>query len=238
MKNSSNRILLKLSGEVLSGGTQETINKDKLCSICQEIKEAIDCKPLSLGIVIGGGNIVRGKLLSLPGLSRVDADYMGMLGTMMNAIALKASLEDLSIPTRAVSSIPVNRVLEPVIIKRVLKHLDNQRVVIFAAGTGNPYFSTDSASSLFGLSMRADILLKGTKVDGVFDKDPMLHKEAKFYKTITYQQVLEEKLNVMDMTAFAMCQENKLPIRVFNILKKGNLKAALMGESLGTLVQE
>jgi uridylate kinase len=230
------RVLLKLSGEALMGDQPFGIQADQLRHYSSEIKSAVDLG-VEVAIVIGGGNIYRGLSAEKSGVERVQGDYMGMLATVINGMALQSTMEDLGLYTRLVSAIKMEQVAEPYIRRRAIRHLEKRRVVIFSAGTGNPYFTTDSAAALRGNEISADILLKGTKVDGIYTADPKKDPSAIKYEKISYREAIDKSLAVMDMTAFTICQENKLPIIVFDVTQKGNLLRILNGETkLGTLV--
>jgi len=230
------RVLLKLSGEALMGDQPFGIQADQLRHYSSEIKSAVDLG-VEVAIVIGGGNIYRGLSAEKSGVERVQGDYMGMLATVINGMALQSTMEDLGLYTRLVSAIKMEQVAEPYIRRRAIRHLEKRRVVIFSAGTGNPYFTTDSAAALRGNEICADILLKGTKVDGIYTADPKKDPRATKYEKISYKEAIDKSLAVMDMTAFTICQENKLPIIVFDVTQKGNLLRILNGEThLGTLV--
>jgi uridylate kinase len=229
------RVLLKLSGEALKGKRSGGIDADILCFIAEEIREIVS-QGVQLGIVVGGGNIFRGLEGNAKGIDRNSADYMGMLATVINSVALQNAMENAGIPTRVQSAIEMREIAEPFIIRRAVRHIEKGRVVIFAAGTGNPYFSTDTAAALRAMEIRADVILKATKVDGVFDKDPVLHKDAKKFDKISYIDVLSMNLKVMDSTSISLCRDNNLPIIVFNLDKKGNIKAVVFGEPIGTVV--
>ncbi|HSY75572.1 MAG TPA: UMP kinase, partial [Bacteroidia bacterium] len=216
------RILLKLSGESLMGEQQFGIEQKAVLHYAEEIRAAVASKA-EVAIVIGGGNIFRGIQATANGIDRVQGDYMGMLATIINSMALQASLEKLGIPTRLMSAIEMKEICEPFIRRRAVRHLEKGRVVIFGAGTGNPYFTTDTAASLRAIEIEADVILKGTRVDGIYSADPEKDKKAKRYDTITFDEVYKKGLQVMDLTAFTLCKENKLPIIVFDINKKGNL---------------
>ena len=230
------RILLKLSGEALMGNKGFGIDTKKISSYANEIKSAIELG-YEVAVVIGGGNIFRGVQVEGQGLDRAQGDYMGMLATIINGMALQAALEKIKIQTRLLSAIKMEQIAESYIRRRAIRHLQKNRVVIFGGGTGNPYFTTDTAAALRAVEMQADAILKGTKVDGIFTSDPEINPSAKKYNEITFQEVYENKLKVMDMTAFTLCQENKLPIIVFNINKKGNLIKALEKDNVGTIVK-
>jgi uridylate kinase len=230
------RILLKLSGEYLAGKNGFGIDTDVLNTIAQDIKEVRDMG-VEVGVVIGGGNIFRGLAASAKGMDRAQADYMGMLATVMNSLALQDALERMNVYTRVLSAIEIQEVAEPYIRRRAIRHLEKKRVVIFAAGTGNPYFSTDTAASLRAMEINADVILKATKVDGVYDKDPVKFSDAKMYFELSYLDVLKDSLKVMDSTAISLCMDNELPIVVFNLGRPGALKALVQGEKVGTIVK-
>lgn len=230
------RVLLKLSGEALMGEKQFGIDNSRIKKYAQQIKEIIDLG-VELGIVIGGGNIFRGVQAEEGGMDRTHGDYMGMLATMINAMALQSALEAIDIDSRLLSAIEMKEIAEPYIRRRAVRHLEKGRVVIFGAGTGNPYFTTDSAASLRAIEIDADVILKGTRVDGIYTKDPEKDPTAEKYDTISFDDVYSNGLNVMDMTAFTLCKENDLPIIVFNINNEGDLKKIIMGETIGTLVK-
>ena len=229
------RVLLKLSGEILAGERDFGIETTSLGRIADEIAALIE-SGVELAIVIGGGNIFRWRDVKDQGLERASADYMGMLGTAINALALQSSLEKRKIDTRVLSAIEMRQIAEPYIRRRATRHLEKGRVVIFACGTGNPYFTTDTAASLRAMEMGAEVLLKGTKVDAVYDKDPEKHPDAKAYTEVTLLEAMQKRLAVMDAAAISLCLENKLPIVVFNINQPGSLKKILAGERVGTLV--
>jgi len=229
------RILLKLSGESLMGDQNYGIDPKIIDTVSSEIKDAV-ALGVEIAIVIGGGNIFRGLAASEGGMERVTADYMGMLATVMNALSLQDSLEKKGVYTRVLSAIEMKELAESYIKRRAERHLEKGRVIIFAAGTGNPYFTTDTAASLRAMEIKADVIMKGTKVDGVYDKDPVKNKDAKFYDRLTYFDVLRDGLAVMDTTAISLCMDNKLPIIVFNIKDGGNIVRLLKGEKVGTLV--
>ncbi|MGW8246977.1 MAG: UMP kinase [Acidiferrobacterales bacterium] len=229
------RVLLKLSGEALMGDDNYGINRDVLERIVAEIKQVVDAG-IELAIVVGGGNIFRGVSTSATGMDRANADYMGMLATVMNAMALQDALESAGVAARVQSALQVQPAVESYVRGRAMAHLQKGRVVIFAAGTGNPFFTTDTAASLRGLEIGADVVIKATKVDGVYDKDPVKHADAVRYDTLSYDEVLEKRLGVMDAAAIAICRDNKMPIRVFSINKKGSLMSAMQNENEGTLV--
>lgn len=230
------RIVLKLSGESLMGSSKSgNIDPARLEQYCEEIK-SIRNQGVELAIVIGGGNIFRGGQAEALGIDRVQGDYMGMLATVINAMALQSALERHGIYTRLMSGIKMEQVCEPFIRRRAIRHLEKGRLVIFGAGIGNPYFTTDSTASLRAVELQADVVLKGTRVDGVYDKDPEKHSDAVKYTTLSFQEAYEKNLNIMDMTAFTLCMENKLPIIVFDMNQKGNLMKIVNGESAGTLI--
>lgn len=229
------RILLKLSGEALMGDKQYGIDAVRLEQYVNEIKEVKDLG-VEIAIVIGGGNIFRGVQAEESGIDRVQGDYMGMLATVINAMALQSALEKTGLYTRLMSGIKIEEVCEPFIKRRAVRHLEKGRIVIFGAGIGNPYFTTDSTASLRAIEMEADVVLKGTRVDGVYTADPEKDPTATKYPQISFQDVYAKGLNVMDMTAFTLCQENNLPIIVFDMNKQGNLKAIISGEEVGTLI--
>ena len=229
------RVLLKLSGESLIGDNDYGIDSKMLSRYAQEINSIVD-SGMQIAIVIGGGNIYRGVQSEGAGFDRVQGDYMGMLATIINGMALQSALESINIPTRIQTAIKMEQITEPYIRRRAIRHLEKGRVVIFGAGTGNPYFTTDTAATLRAIEIEADIILKGTRVDGIYSSDPEKNDDAKKYDTISFEEVFNKKLNVMDMTAFTLCKENKLPIKVFNMNKQGNLSKVCNGENVGTLV--
>ena len=229
------RVLLKLSGEALMGEQGLGIDPKIVENIASEIKE-VNGMGVEMGIVIGGGNIFRGLSASARGMDRVSADYMGMLATVINAMALQDFLERTDVFTRVLTAIKMEEVAEPFIRRRAIRHLEKGRVVIFAAGTGNPYFTTDTAASLRAVEIEADVILKGTKVNGVYDADPNLNADAKKFDELSYLEVVKRRLQVMDTTAVTLCMDNKLPIVVFNITKQGYLKRVIQGEKLGTKI--
>jgi uridylate kinase len=231
------RILLKLSGEALMGEGKYGISPKVLQSIAQEIHEVVELGG-EVGVVIGGGNIFRGVSASTEGMDRASADYMGMLATVINALALQDSLEKLSVFTRVQSAIDMQQLAEPYIRRRAVRHLEKGRVVIFAAGTGNPYFTTDTAASLRAMEIHADVILKATKVDGIYSADPVKDPTATRYKALSYIDVLKKNLKVMDSTAISLCMDNNLPIIVFDLGAQGNILKVVMGEDVGTLVGE
>jgi len=230
------RILLKLSGESLMGGKQFGIDHLRLSEYAEQIKE-IQEMGVQVAIVIGGGNIFRGIQAEEGGMDRVHGDYMGMLATMINSMALQSALEKLGVETRLQSAIKMEQICEPYIRRNAVRHLEKQRVVIFGAGTGNPYFTTDTAATLRAIEIEANVVLKGTRVDGIYTADPEKDKNAKKYTSISFNEVYEKGLEVMDMTAFTLCNENKLPIIIFDMNKPGNLKKIMQGEQVGTLVE-
>ena len=230
------RILLKLSGEALMGNKQFGIDNDILMQYAKEIKNISDLD-VEIGIVIGGGNIFRGVQAEEGGMDRTQGDYMGMLATMINSMALQAALESLGIYTRLQSAIEMKEIAEPFIKRRAVRHLEKGRIVIFGAGTGNPFFTTDSAASLRAIEIDADVILKGTRVDGIYSEDPELNPDAEKYSKLTFKEVFNKELKVMDMTAFTLCKENNVPIIVFNMNEPGNLKKVVLGDEVGTLVE-
>jgi len=229
------RLVLKLSGEVLAGDKGFGIDPNKANNLAQEIKSIHDMG-VSIGLIIGAGNIFRGIQAASKGMQRVTGDYLGMLATIMNAVCVQDALENLGSVTRTLSAITVAQIAEPYIRRRALRHLEKGRIVIVAGGTGNPYFTTDTAAALRATELGAEVLIKGTKVDGVYDKDPFLHSDAKLYEKVSFKEAIQKELRVMDMTAISLCKENSLPIRVFNINKSGELKKLVLGERIGTLV--
>ncbi len=231
------RILLKLSGEILAGTAGHGIDEDVMGGLADEIREVHELG-VQVGIVCGGGNIFRGVAASTRGMDRVGADYMGMLATVINGLALQHSLEKRGLFTRVMSAIEMARVCEPYIRRRAVRHLEKGRIVVFAAGTGNPYFSTDTAAALRAIEVGADVILKATKVDGVFSGDPVKEPSATFFPRITYLDILTRGLKVMDSTAITLCMDNRLPLRVFNVGVRGNLMRIVRGESVGTEVGE
>ena len=230
------RVLLKLSGEVFKGTFSYGIDPAMVQQIAAEIKLVHDAG-IECAVVIGGGNIFRGISTSAAGMDRSSADYMGMLATVMNSLALQDCLEKIGVFTRVQSALQIHQVAEPYIRRRAVRHLEKKRVVIFAAGTGNPYFSTDTAAALRASEIGAELILKATKVDGVYDADPVQHADARRFDTLTYQEVLERKLGVMDMTAITLCMENHLPIIVFDLQKPGNISKAVTGQKIGTFIR-
>ena len=231
------RILLKLSGEVLAGEQDFGIDPTKATQLANEIK-SIHEMGVDIILIIGGGNIFRGLQAASKGMDRVTGDYLGMLATIMNAISLQDALEKTGVETRTLSAITVSQISEPYIRRRALRHLDKGRVVIVAGGTGNPYFTTDTAAALRATELKAQVLLKGTKVDGVFDKDPVVYSNAVRYNNVSFTEVLGKNLRVMDLTAITLCKENALPICVFNINNKGDLKRVVEGKNIGTTIIE
>jgi uridylate kinase len=229
------RVILKVTGEIFGGGEQYGIDSATVRSFAEEIKDvkALGCE---MALVIGGGNIFRGAQLSEGGMERATADYMGMLATVINSLALQDALEKLGVSTRVMSAIEMRQVAEPYIRRRATRHLEKGRVVIFAGGTGNPYFTTDTTASLRAMEIGAEVILKATKVPGVYDADPMKHEGAKMYGRLSYIEVLNKELKVMDSTAISLCMDNHLPIVVFNLMEKGNIKRVVCGEEIGTLV--
>ena len=230
------RVLLKLSGEALMGDQGFGVDPAMAARIAEEIAE-IHSIGVQVAATIGGGNIVRGISVSAAGMDRVSGDYMGMLATVINALALQNALEKVGVFTRVQSAIEMKEVAEPFIRRRAIRHLEKGRVVLFAAGTGNPYFSTDTAAALRAMEIGAEVILKATKVDGIYDSDPVINPSAKLYKELTYLQVLDQGLRVMDTTAVTLCMENKLPIIVFNLLDRGNIKSVVLGSKVGSIVQ-
>jgi uridylate kinase len=234
-KPAYSRVLLKLSGEALMGNEPFGIDPAVTTQVAREIGE-VQSLGVQIGVVIGGGNLFRGLAASARGMDRSTADYMGMLATVINALALQDALEQINVVTRIATAIEMRAVAEPFIRRRAVRHLEKGRVVVFAAGTGNPYFTTDTAAALRAMEMRAEVILKGTKVDGIYTADPMIDREARKYDSITYLEVLERQLKVMDATAISLCMDNSLPIVVFNLLKPGNIRRVIMGDAVGTRV--
>jgi uridylate kinase len=230
------RVLLKLSGEALMGDLDYGIQPGVIQRIAREIA-TVRSRGVEVAIVIGGGNIFRGEGLARSGMDRVTGDHMGMLATVMNALAIQDALEALDVYARVMSALRINEVCEDYIRRRAIRHLEKGRVIVLGAGTGNPFFTTDTAASLRAIEIGADILLKATKVDGVYDSDPKTNPDAKRFSTVSYDQVIEDKLNVMDATSVVMCRDNKLPLRVFDMTQDGALVRAMMGEDVGTLVR-
>ena len=230
------RILLKLSGEALLGESSFGINTDVLKFVAEEIGD-VKTLGVQMGIVIGGGNIFRGVEASARGIDRVSADYMGMLATVMNSLALQNALENRGIPTRVQSAIEMKEIAEPFIKRRAVRHLEKGRVVIFACGTGSPYLTTDTAASLRAMEVQADAILKATRVNGIYDKDPVKEKDARMFNKISYTEMLTRNLKVMDSTAVSMCRDNNLPLIVFNLGERGNIRGVVCGKSIGTVVE-
>ena len=230
------RILLKLSGEALMGKKQFGIDNEILMQYAEEIKN-ISKLDVEIGIVVGGGNIFRGVQAERGGMDRTQGDYMGMLATMINSMALQAALESIGLYTRLQSSIEMKEIAEPFIKRRAVRHLEKGRIVIFGAGTGNPFFTTDSAASLRAIEIDADVILKGTRVDGIYSEDPEVNPAAEKYNKLTFKEVFNKEIKVMDMTAFTLCKENNVPIIVFNMNEPGNLKKVVQGDEVGTLVE-
>ena len=236
MARKYNRILLKLSGEILAGNAHFGLDYDAIRGICEQIVEVAN-EGIAISMVVGGGNIIRGA--QTVSIERAQADYMGMLGTVINALALQDTLERLGQPTRVQSAIEMKQIAETVIRRRAIRHLEKNRIVIFAAGTGSPYFSTDTTAALRASEIGADCVLKATKVDGIYDKDPAKFSDAKKLPTVSYMDAIQMQLKVMDAAAFSLCQENKIPIVVFDALKKGNLYRLLVkGENVGSIVKD
>lgn len=229
------RVLLKIGGEALAADAGYGIDPPMLLRVAHEIKEIQDLG-CEVAVVVGGGNIFRGVAASAEGMNRATADYMGMLATVINSLAMQEALEKINLPTRVMSALAIAQVAEPYIRRRATRHLEKGRVVIFAAGTGNPYFTTDTAASLRAMEINAEIIFKATKVDGIYDADPMKVRNAKRYQRLTYIEVLQQNLKVMDSTAISLCMDNQLPILVFSLLEPGNIRRAVMGEPVGTLV--
>lgn len=231
------RVLLKLSGEILAGEEGFGIDPERASYLANEVKSIRDLG-VEVGLIIGAGNIFRGIQAASKGMDRVTGDYLGMLATIMNAISLQDALEKAGCETRTLSAISVAQIAEPYIRRRAIRHLEKERIVIVAGGTGNPFFTTDSAAALRATELGAEIMLKGTKVDGVYDKDPIVHEDAVKYDSVTFNTILNKNLRVMDLTAITLCKENNLPIRVFNINQSGYLKELALGGKIGTLVSE
>jgi uridylate kinase len=229
------RVLLKLSGEVLAGGASFGINPDKVEALAREVSEVASAG-VQIGVVVGGGNIFRGVAAAAQSMDRVTADHMGMLATVINSLALSDALERIGIPTRVMSAIEMHQVAEPYIRRRAIRHLEKGRITVFAAGTSNPYFSTDTAATLRALEIKAEVIAKATRVDGVYDKDPLKHPDAVKYEEIHYTEVLARGLAVMDATSVAMCRDNRLPVIVFNLNTPGNIMRMAMGERVGTVI--
>lgn len=234
-KKGFHRVILKVSGEALMGEKGYGIDPVVIDSVAGEIKEVHEMG-VEIAVVIGGGNIFRGLAATAIGMERASADYMGMLATVLNALALQDALDKKGVVTRVQSAIEMRALAEPYIRRRAIRHLEKKRVVIFAAGTGNPYFSTDTAAALRAIEIGAEVILKGTKVDGVYDADPMTHKSAVKFESLSYLEVLQRGLKVMDTTAISLCKDNNLPIIVFNLREKGNVKRVVAGEEIGTLI--
>ena len=230
-----NRILLKLSGEVIAGKKGFGIDYQKASELALEIKSLHEMN-IDIGLIIGAGNIFRGMQAASKGMERVSGDYLGMLATIMNAITMQDALEKINVETRTLSAITVSQISEPYIRRRALRHLDKKRVVIVAGGTGNPYFTTDTAAALRATELKAEVLIKGTKVDGVYDKDPVLNSDAKKFNKLNYSDVISKNLRVMDLTAITLCKENNLPVQVFDINKYGNLRKLVLGKEIGTII--
>lgn len=230
------RILLKLSGEALMGNKQFGIDNERIMQYAQEVKE-IASLGVEIGIVIGGGNIFRGVQAEQGGMDRTQGDYMGMLATMINSMALQAALESIGVYTRLQSAIEMKEIAEPFIKRRAVRHLEKGRVVIFGCGTGNPFFTTDSAASLRAIEIDASVILKGTRVNGIYTEDPEKNPNAQLFDKLTFSEVFNKELKVMDMTAFTLCKENNVPIVVFNMNEPGNLKKVVLGDKIGTLVE-
>ena len=235
-KNSYKRVLLKISGEALMGDLSYGLNPPTVERIAQEIK-IVHQMGIEICMVIGGGNIFRGLQGSAQGMERTTADYMGMLATVMNALAMQSALEGLGVHTRVISAIPMDQVCEPYIRRRAVRHLEKERVCIFAAGTGNPYFTTDTAATLRATEMGCEAILKGTKVDGIYDKDPVQHADAKKYNSVSFDEVLQKRLAVMDASAIALARDNSLPIIVFSLNEEGGFKSILSGKGSFTIVE-
>ena len=230
------RVLLKLSGEMLSGGTEHALAPRAIGRFADEVKELVEMG-VEVAMVLGGGNIFRGLAGASRGMDRSHADYMGMLATVINALAFQDALEQRGVYTRVMSAIPMDKIAEPYIRRRATRHLEKGRVVIFGAGTGNPFFSTDTAGALRAAEIGAEVILKATKVDGIYDKDPVVHSDAVRFEKLTFLEVLQKQLKVMDSTAMAMCMENDIPVIVFDLNQEGNVKRVICGEPIGTLVE-
>ncbi len=230
------RVLIKLSGEALAGGKEFGIDPEAISQFCGEIAD-VACDGTQVALVIGGGNIFRGMAASAKGMDRAQADYMGMLATVMNGLAVQDGLEKLGCHTRVMTAIDMKEVAEPYIRRRAVRHLEKGRVVICAAGTGNPYFTTDTAAALRAMEVGAEVILKATKVDGIYDKDPQKFDDAVRYETVTYIEAIEKRLGVMDITALSMARDNRLPIIVFNLYTPGNIRKVTSGEKVGSIVQ-
>ena len=229
------RILLKLSGEALMGEKQFGIDNNRLMQYARDIQEISEMN-VEIGIVIGGGNIFRGVQAEKGGMDRTQGDYMGMLATMINSMALQSALESIGLITRLQSAIEMKQIAEPYIKRKAVRHLEKGRIVIFGAGTGNPFFTTDSAASLRAVEIESDVILKGTRVDGVYDSDPEKNSNALKFDTLTFDQAYDKQLKIMDMTAFTLCKENEIPVVVFDMNNPGNLKKVILGDKIGTLV--
>jgi len=229
------RVVLKLSGEVLQGRQGFGIDPQEVRSIAEQIREIRELN-VQVALVIGGGNILRGQSVAEQGMDRSTADYMGMLATVINAMALQDALEKIEVHTRVLTAIEMQQIAEPYIRRRAMRHLEKGRVVIFAGGTGNPYFTTDTTAALRAIEINADVILKATKVDGVYNADPKIDRSAKKYDKLKYIEVLKKRLKVMDATAISLCMDNRLPIVVFNLLKRGNIKKVILGQNIGTRV--
>lgn len=230
------RIVLKLSGEALGSANGDTFDAKILEAVCKEIK-AVHALGTQVGLVVGGGNIFRGQIgAETRGVDRTTGDYMGMLSTVINGLALMDTLEKLGVPVRVQTAIPMNKVAEPFVPRRAVRHLEKGRIVIFVAGTGNPYFSTDTTAALRAAEIGADVIMKATKVDGVYDKDPFKHKDAVKYESLSYIDALRQRLNIMDSTAFSLCMDNNMPILVFNMNEPGSVRRAVSGKRIGTIV--
>ncbi len=230
------RVLLKLSGEALAGSNKSGVDTTTIAEIARGVAAAFETGA-EIGVVIGGGNIFRGVAASANGMDRASSDYMGMLATCINALALQDAFEKHGIPTRVQSAIEMAEIAEPYIRRKAVRHLGKRRIVIFAAGTGNPYFTTDTAAALRAMEINAEVIMKATKVDGIYDKDPMTNSDAVMYDKLTYIEVLNKGLKVMDSTAISLCMDNQLPILTFNIHTEGNILKAVNGETIGTLIQ-
>jgi uridylate kinase len=232
------RILLKLSGEALRGPTADAgIDPETMRMTASEIAEVYSLG-VQIGIVVGGGNIFRGLKGASQGMDRTQSDHMGMLATVINALALQDALEKNGVPTRVMTAIEMDRIAEPYIRRRAVHHLEKGQLLIFAAGTGNPFFSTDTAAALRAAEINADVLFKATKVEGIYDKDPACHPDARMYETMTYQRFIEDRIGVMDATAVTLCRENKMPVRVFKLTTPGNVRRVCLGEELGTVIHD
>lgn len=229
------RILLKLSGEAMMGNREYGIDPAVVQTVAQEIKE-VRALGVEVGIVIGGGNIYRGVAASAEGMDRTSADHMGMLATVINSLALQDALEKMDIFTRVMSAVEMNRIAEPYIRRRAVRHLEKGRVVIFAGGTGNPFFTTDTAAALRAMEVKSQVILKATRVDGVYDHDPLIHRKAKKFAKLSYIEVLNLGLKIMDATAISLCMENHLPIIVFNLTQRGNIQRVVLGQKIGTII--